>query len=183
MIQKKVMAALALAMMSGMVSHAQEIKESAGPDLTGDMTTAPAVHREDVVGKDGQAEWYINMDYAGYEFELPAGIMVDKGSSFVAKYPDGSFGLSMSNESEKGTNQKIAFEICRRMATELKIPNPHVDKVKYGKCNGAKATGELEGSKVTILVLPYDGEQVTTVMLATPERSEWVDHFLRTLKR
>lgn len=164
-------------------AYAQENKQAEGPDLTGDMSPAPAVSRDDVIGKDGQAEWYVNMDYAGYEFELPAGVVVDKGSSLVSKYPDGTFGLSMSNESGKGSNQKIAFEICRRMATELDLQDTHVDKVKYGKCNGAKATGGMESRDVTILVLPYDGEQVTAVMLSTPERRAWADHFLQTLKR
>ena len=174
------------ALLSSMIfgsANAQENKQTESPDLTGEMPSTPVMNRDDVIGKDGQAEWYVNMDYADYEFELPAGVVVDKGSSLIAKYPDGTFGLSMSNESEKGSNQKIAFEICRRMSTELKLQDTHVDKVKYGKCNGAKATGSMEGRNVTILVLPYDGEQVTAVLLAAPERSAWADHFLQTLKR
>lgn len=135
------------------------------------------------VTDDGKANWYVNMDYAGFEFELPAGTVIDKGSSLVAKYPDGTFGLSMTNVEKRGSNQKIAFEVCKRLATSMHLPDPHVEKVQYGRCGGAKASGELEGQQVTVLVLPYNGQEVTTVILATPGRSEWVNHFLRTLKR
>jgi len=41
----------------------------------------------------------------------------------------------------------------------------------------------LEGHQVTVLVLPYDNQEVTAVILSSPGRQEWVDHFLQTLKR
>ena len=123
------------------------------------------------------------MDYSGFEFQIPAGTVVQKGSSFLAKYPDGSFGVSMTNIAKPGANQKIAYEVCQRMAETMKMPNPDVMKVKYGKFAGARAQGTIEGQQVTIVVLPYDGEEVTSVLLATPSRQEWVNQFLRTLKR
>lgn len=134
------------------------------------------------VKENGEANWYINMDYAGFKFELPAGTVVERGSSLLAKYPDGSFGVSMSNVA-KPSKQKFAYEICQRNVLEMKLKNAKVEKVKYGKAAGAKATGDLEGQKVTMLVLPYDDQEVTTVILATPNREEWVNHFLETLKR
>lgn len=135
------------------------------------------------VGANGQANWYVGMDYAGFEFELPAGMQTQKGSSLLSKSEDGSFGLSMSNVSKPGANQKIAYEVCRRLATSMHLPDPKVEKVHYGKCGGAKASGELEGQQVTVLVLPYNDQEVTAVILSSPQRQEWVDHFLRTLKR
>lgn len=130
-----------------------------------------------------EPDWSVNMDYAGFDFQIPAGTVVQKGSSFLAKYPDGSFGVSMTNIAKPGANQKIAFEVCRRMAETMKLPDPDVMKVKYGKCSGAKATGTIEGQQVTVVVLPYDDQEVTTVILAAPGRQEWVNNFLRTLKR
>lgn len=135
------------------------------------------------VGKNGEAQWYVAMDYAGFEFELPAGLQVQKGSSLIGKSADGTFGVSMSNVEKQGSDQKMAFELCRRLATSMHLPNPKVEKVNYGKCGGAKATGVLEGQQVTVLVLPYRGQEVTTVILASPNREEWVNHFLQTLKR
>ena len=123
------------------------------------------------------------MDYAGFEFEVPAGMQTQKGSSLLSKSDDGTFGLSMSNVEKPGSNQKIAYEVCRRLATSMHLPSPKVEKVHYGKCGGAKATGMLEGHQVTVLVLPYDNQEVTAVILSSPGRQEWVDHFLQTLKR
>lgn len=156
--------------------------EMTGPDLTGEMPsetgqTLPGTAEEKV------ADWYVNMDFSGFEFELPAGLIVDKGTTFVAKHPDGSFGLSMANEKKRGANQNTAYDVCRMLAKELRLPQPVVEKVKYGKCSGARATGKLEGRDITILVLPYDNNQVTTVLLATPDRQAWTAHFLETLKR
>lgn len=162
--------------------HAEEPKGN-GLDLTGDVEAAPAQPRDSRVTEDGQADWFVDMDYSGYDFQLPAGLLVDKGSSFVAKSQDGTFGLSMSNESRYGSNQKIAFEICRRLAKELKLPNPVVEKTSFGKCKGAKATDTMDGMKITVLVLPYDNEQVTVVVFNTPDRQPWTDAFLRSLKR
>lgn len=135
------------------------------------------------VGKDGQAQWFINMDYAGFDFELPAGTVVQKGSSLLATYPDSSFGVSMKNEEMKGSNQKLAYEVCKRLALQMHLPNPKVEKASFGKCGGAKATGMLDGQLVTVVVLPYSDQQTTAVILANPEREEWANHFLRTLKR
>ena len=134
------------------------------------------------VGADVQAQWYVGMDYAGFEFELPSGMIVQNAAGFIAKYPDGTFGISMSKE-EKGSNQKHAYEVCRRLAASMSMPDARVEKVSYGKCGGAIATGHVEGQEVTVLVLPYRDQEVTSVMLASPERKEWAEHFLGTLKR
>lgn len=176
---------LALAAVGGTGAFAQTETETAKPDLTGESTPNMkelARQAEGSVGTDGSAQWYVDMDYAGFDFKIPAGTIVEKGSTLTAKYPDGSFGLSMANEN-KGSNQKIAFRICRRLASEMKIPNAAVDKVSYGKSDGARATGTLDGQQVTILVLPYGNEQVTIVALNSPAREEWKNQFLRTLKR
>lgn len=161
--------------------------ETVRPDLTGEIPAesprdVPMPGEADVTDK-GDPNWYVGMNYAGFDFEIPAGTVVERGSSFVGKYPDGSFGVSMSNTARRAPNQKVAFELCRQLATSLHLPDPKVEKVKYGKASGAKATGRLEGQDVTVLALPYGDQEVTTVILATPMRSDWVDHFLATLKR
>lgn len=125
---------------------------------------------------------YMPSEYSGFRFELPAGTMIEKGSSLVAKYPDGSFGISMTNTA-RPSKQKFAYELCKRNADQMHLRSPKVEKVKYGRAAGAKATGILEGQHITILVLPYDDQEMTTVILATPNRTDWVDHFLSTLKK
>lgn len=183
---KKYAISLAMLTVCGSCALADTPAEMTRPDLGDEnpsQSVIPANPPKDVVGTDGSANWYVNMSYGGFDFELPAGTIVERGSSLLAKYPDGSFGVSMTNEGNRAANQKIAFELCRKMAASMHLPDPRVEKVSFGKCGGAKATGRLEGQEVTILVLPYDSQQTTTVILATPHRSDWVDHFLQTLKR
>lgn len=183
--RKYLLLVLAVCAAGSFSSYAQSENENVKPDLSGETTTdmeQVARQAEGSVAKDGTAQWYVDMDYAGFDFKIPAGTIVEKGSTLIAKYPDGSYGLSMANES-KPSNQKIAFQICRRLAAEMKIPNAHVNKVSYGKSNGAKATGTLDGQQVTILALPYGDQQVTVVLLNSPSREEWARQFLNSLKR
>lgn len=129
------------------------------------------------------AHWYIPLSYAGFNFEIPAGSLVDKGSKIVVKYPDGSFGVSMENEEFRSGNQKIAFEKARSYAKRYELQDAKVTKVTIDGVKGAQASGMLENHLVTILILPVNDQQLTTVIMATPNRQEWADHFLGSLKR
>lgn len=160
-----------------------EKREHVAPDLN--MRNMPAKGGEGF--EANEPDWYMALDYAGFEFELPAGCVVDKNSSLVAKYPDGSFGVSMSNVEKRGSNQKIAKEVCNMTAQAFKLPNAKVKEIEVGsglaKSKGAMTSGKLEGQDITILVLPYNGQELTTVVLATPNRLGWVNHFIDSLKR
>lgn len=170
------------------VAYADEPKE--GPYLEPDPTprakvetpARPAADAADPNDPMSQLDWYLSLDYDGYEFEVPAGCVVEKGPKMLIKYPDGTFGVSMTSSEALGMNQKRAVEICRRMTQAMKLPNPWIEKIKCGKAGGAKATGVYEGQNVTVLVLPYDGREITAVMLASPARKEWAEHFIESLK-
>ena len=132
------------------------------------------------------AHWYVPLSYGGFDFEIPAGSIVQKDSKMLVKYPDGSFGVSMENESV-GLTQKIAFEKARMYATKYKLTDPKVEKVtvgnsKGGTPHGARAKGMLENHEVTVLILPVNDQQVTTVIMATPNRQEWANHFVNSMK-
>lgn len=125
---------------------------------------------------------FIHTEYSGFKFDLPAGSMIEQGESFTAKYPDGSFGVSMLNE-PRPSKQKYAYEMCRRNVDQMRIKNATVEKAKFGSCAGAIARGTLEGQLITIIVLPYDNQEITTAIIATPNRSDWVDRFVASLKK
>lgn len=144
-------------------------------DLSGDMNSRVPAAKEEVND-------YMSAEFSGFTFELPSGTIIQKGDQLMAKYPDGTFGVSMINVS-KPSKQKFALELCKRNAAEMGLKNAFIDKAKFGKASGAIASGDLEGQKVTILVLPYDSNQMTTVIIATPDRTNWVKHFLETLKK
>ena len=87
----------------------------------------------------------------------------------------------MENESV-GLTQKIAFEKARMYATKYKLTDPKVEKVTVGNSKGARAKGMLENHEVTVLILPVNDQQVTTVIMATPNRQEWANHFVNSMK-
>lgn len=49
-------------------------------------------------GTSADMPWYVTINYNGFDFEIPAGSIVEKGATVLVKYPDGSFGMSMINE-------------------------------------------------------------------------------------
>lgn len=125
---------------------------------------------------------YLSNEFDGFRFQLPAGIMMEKGSEFKATYPDGSFGISMK-KINTAANRKISVELCKRTADSFHIPRTAVTKAAYGKAKGAEVKGRIEGKDVTIIVLPYDDHQLQIVMLADPSREAWAKHFMESLKR
>lgn len=129
------------------------------------------------------AHWYIPLNYGGFDFEIPAGSLVEKNSKVVVKYPDGSFGVSMENESGQPVEQKIAYEKAKLYAEKYRLKDAKVEKTVIDGIKGAKAVGMLEEHEVTVLILPVGTEQLTTVVMATPARNEWGRHFIASLKR
>jgi hypothetical protein len=127
------------------------------------------------------ANWFVPLSYGNVDFEIPAGSIVEKNSTMLVKYPDGTFGVSMANEDGR-LEQKIAFEKARMYATQYNLVDPKIEKVTISGLKGAKAVGQLDSHTVTVLILPVDDQQLTTVVMATPERKGWSDHFIDSLK-
>ncbi|MCM1369199.1 MAG: hypothetical protein NC204_02380 [Candidatus Amulumruptor caecigallinarius] len=171
------LAAAVIAACSPSIVKAEE--PMTGPDLNMTNTTesTPAAQTPT------DTPWYLNLDYEGFNFEVPAGSIVDKGSSLMVKYPDGTFGVSMTNTEAKGVNQARAVEICQRNAVQMHLANPKVEKITCGKAKGAIASGMTEGQEITIIILPHADSQLSTIIIATPGRREWVDHFVASLKK
>lgn len=135
-----------------------------------------------VEGNATATDWFVTIDYNGYEFEIPAGCLVEKGPTVVAKYPDGTFGVSMSNVESIGTSQRNCIEVCKRLVKQLKLKDAKIENKKVGKVEGAKATGEFDGTLVTILILPYDDQETTAIIMAAPGRQAWADHLVETMR-
>lgn len=134
-------------------------------------------------GTSAEMPWYIPLSYNGFNFDIPAGSIVEKGSTILVKYPDGSFGLSISNVESEGGGQQAAFLTCRRLATQLKLEDANVRKETIAGVNGAIARGMLEDREVTVIILPVSGQETTMVMMATPNRQAWADHFRTSISR
>lgn len=129
------------------------------------------------------ASWYIPLSYGGFNFEIPAGSLVEKNSKIVVKYPDGSFGVSMENEEFRGGNQKIAYEKAKSYVKRYELKDAKVERITIDGVKGAKASGMLEEHEVTVMILPVNDQQLTVVIMATPNRQEWAQHFYTSLKK
>ncbi len=126
---------------------------------------------------------FIPVEYDGFWFEVPAGSIVTEENSKVAKYPDGSFGVSATTARVRGSNQKRALEVCRGIAGDMHLTDGKVGKFNSNGLKGAISTGRLEGQTVTVVVVPVNDKELTTVIIATPDRSDWTDHLLSTLRK
>ncbi|MGN0237533.1 MAG: hypothetical protein ACI4AK_05560 [Lepagella sp.] len=121
--------------------------------------------------------------FDGFSFTIPPGCKVVKDYKYVAKTPDGSFGLTISTEEKRGTKQKVAYEACRRYAAVMQMQGTVVQKSKFGKCGGAYVSGIKDGIIQTIVILPHGGEETTAIILCDPAHRDWHDATLRSLKR
>lgn len=129
-------------------------------------------------------DWFVEMDYCGFDFKIPAGCYVDRGADkLLVRYPDGSFGLSMETVERPGSNQDTALKVCEQLAASLNIPASRVKRVDFGKCHGVVAQGHVQGQDVAVAVLPGEGKEVTVAVLGNPGRAPWTRTFLESLAR
>lgn len=125
----------------------------------------------------------LTLEYAGFEFHVPAGAMVQKDSRMTVTYPNMKFGISMVNQSVRGSNQKRAFEMCQRSAADFHLRDAKVEKINVDGAKGAKATGYSEGMDVTILILPTNDNELTMVIMAEPGKEELTKSVINSMKR
>jgi hypothetical protein len=164
---KKIIIALAAAMMMAAPMMAQDAHSGASTQVASSKTDTP---------------WYLSLDYGGFTFEIPAGSIVEKGSTLVARYPDGTFGISVSNQESIGSDQQRAFQLCRMLAKQMELTDAEVKKINVDGVAGARATGKIENSNVNVLILPYHDQEVTAVIMSADSRQEWADHLIQTIK-
>ena len=136
--------------------------------------------KSETENQTAEAQQYMTLDYDGFMFRVPTGMKTERGSDLKVLSPDGTFGISMTIDRQPST-KKIAAKLCERLADSMHIPRNSVKKVKFGRVSGATAAGKIEGKNVTIFVLPHDDHQLQIVIMANPEREEWVKQFIDSL--
>lgn len=123
------------------------------------------------------------IEYKGYIFTVPTECVVENGDALTLKHPDGTFGISITHLSAPGTNQKRVLSLCKGLAAKMDLKNAVTEKVKIDGVNSAISKGTIEGSDVTILMMPKSGKEFTAIIMASPERKPWTDQFLRTVRK
>ena len=129
-----------------------------------------------------EKNWTVTSQFDGLTFDLPAGLKTERGTSYTALSPDGTFGVTMTRVNHPST-KKIAFKLCERLADSMGMPRQLVKKMNYGKAKGAQAQGLIDGKNVTCIVLALDDYQEQIVVMADPSRADWMRLFLNTLRK
>ncbi len=123
-------------------------------------------------------------EFAGFKFSIPAGAEItENGGSYLLKYPDGSFGVSMTRTDARASDQRRAESVVRGLARSMKLSAGSVKPVMINGLKGAMATGEVEGSQVSVGVLVYGGKELQLVVMNSHARGEWARELLKTLTR
>lgn len=150
----------------------------------GALAATPAIDTE--ISENAAVETsdtFRQLEYKGFEFEIPRDSRVAIDRNLVARHPDGSFGVSMMVEEAIGTTQKRAVDLCRGIAGQLKLRDAEVSKIKVNGINGAIAKGKINDQDVAVLLLPYNGKEMTAVIMADKEHKDWSDRYMRTLRK
>lgn len=128
------------------------------------------------------AQTYKPINYLGYTFDVPEECIVDNGNSLTVKYPDGSFGISLTHLDAPGTDMKRVESLCIGIAKNIKINDAVTEKVKINGRKGVLCKGNAEGENVEILILPAKGKEFTAMIVFRPGREEFAQRFLRTVR-
>lgn len=138
---------------------------------------------ENIVSAE-EREPMTEVKFAGFHFSLPSRCIVDEQkNSYVAKYPDGSFGISVTRTDSKAPDAGRASTVVRGLARQMHIDGTDVKQLNLNGMKGAIATGRLEGKRVSIAMLVGGGREIQLVVMNSPERDEWTERLLKSLGR
>lgn len=146
-----------------------------------------------VLGQEPAAAPQTKMSAEGgfYEFEYQGfGIMVPtasqasvSGSEAVLKCADGTFGMSVKVEKDRGASADSALEMCRRMVSEFGVEGARITKMLIHGMQGVRLEGITEGLPVTVQIMAVDGRYLRIVAMSTPAHADWVGVALDSVTR
>lgn len=119
---------------------------------------------------------FSNFEYQGFTLMVPSDNEIhvtDKEA--VVKCTDGTYGLSVKVEKDRGATANAAVEMCRRMVTELDVKNAKISRVIIHGMQGGKLEGVTEGAPITVLILDAGSKYFKLVIINTPNHADWVN--------
>lgn len=123
-------------------------------------------------------------EFDGFRFDLPEGCITETGkNTFMAKYSDGSFGVSMMRTDAKASDQKRATAVVQGLAKTMHLPLSSVRQTTVNGMKGAIVTGDMEGKQVTAAVIVHKGRELQIVAMSDPSHTDWTRQLFKTLDR
>lgn len=116
---------------------------------------------------------FSKFEYQGFTMLIPAPSDTrTTPDEAIIKTPDGTLGMSLKIESDRGATPEAALQMCRRMATELHVKGATVSHLSIHGLRGARLQGTTEGLPITVLILADKGKYLKLVIIHTPEQSD-----------
>lgn len=146
--------------------------------LLGIAPFASAQEQVAEVTEQSQAECldFQEFEYQGFKMNIPINSEVSMTTKeAIVKCKDGTFGMSLKIEKDKGATPNAAYEMCKRMVTELDVKDSKITKVMVHGMQGAKLEGVTEGAPVSVLILATKDKYVKMVIICTPEHAAWAN--------
>lgn len=127
---------------------------------------------------------YVDFFFNGYTFKVPQGMPVNmEGNEAVVKSPDGSFGLSVKIEKDSKASANGAYEICKRVVTDLHLQEAKLTKVSVNGLEGACVEGKLEGMHVGVEVLDGGKRYIKAIAIYDASHLDAAKQTLMSVKK
>lgn len=119
---------------------------------------------------------FSQLDYKGFSMLIPSNSQVNMtDNETIVKQPDGTYGMSVKVEIDKGASPTAAVQICRRLVNDLDVRGAKVSRVLVHGMTGGRLEGYAEGAPINVLVLDAGGKYLKLVIINTPERAAWTN--------
>lgn len=151
--------------------------------FTGQAQTSSAVPTASQTTAEAATE-YVDFFFNGLSLKVPQGAPISmEGNEAVLKTPDGSFGFSLKTEKDKKASATGAYELCKRVVTDLHIQQAQLTKVNINGLEGACVDGTLEGVHVAVTVLADGHRYVKLVVICAPSHASWARTVIQSVRK
>lgn len=171
MIMKRLSFAVILALASGSMAYS-----SVGTSMVSDSETTSTT---ETVAND-----YVDFFFNGLSFKIPQGMPVNmEGNEALVKSVDGSFGLSFKMEKDAKATPTGAYELCKRVVTDLHLQEAKLSKVNINGLEGACVEGKIEGMRVAVEVLDAGKRYLKAIAIFDDSHADAAKEALTAIKK
>lgn len=127
---------------------------------------------------------YVDFFFNGYTIKVPQGMPVNMdGNEAVVKSADGTFGLSIKIEKDAKASANGAYELCKRVVTDLHLQEAKLTKVNINGLEGACVEGNLEGMHVGVEVLDGGKRYIKAIAIFDASHTDAAKQALMSIRK
>lgn len=127
---------------------------------------------------------YVDFFFNGFTMKVPQGMPVNmEGNEALVKSPDGTFGLSLKIEKDAKATAVGAYELCKRVVTDLHLQEAKLTKVSVNGMEGACVEGKLEGMGVGVEILDAGKRYLKAIAIYNDTHADDAKTALMSIKK